>query len=64
MTVTDRDVLTLLERMSVEARTLFELLPPRLQQAYVEFWASRPDFHGAHRDTLPAFIAGVMASLR
>lgn len=52
----------MLARMTPETRALFDMLPSRLQSAYLDFWESRPDAHAAHRDTLPAFIAGLFAA--
>jgi len=61
MTLTDREVMTVLKHMQPETRALFDLLPHKLQETYLAFWETRPDQHGSHRDTLPAFIAGLLA---
>jgi len=61
MTLTDKEIMTTLGRMQPETRALFDLLPPKLQEVYFAFWETRPDQHGSHRDTLPAFIAGLLA---
>jgi hypothetical protein len=62
--LTDTQVLYSLGRMPPDMRALFDLLPSRIQEAYLSFWETRPDSHGAHRDTLPAFVAGAMTGLR
>jgi hypothetical protein len=61
MTLTDREVASVLAHMQPETRALFDLLTVKLQEAYLYFWETRPDQHASHRDTLPAFIAGVLA---
>ena len=54
----------MVRRMSSEDRALFDLMPSDVQSAYLEFWIRRPDSHAAHRDTLPAFIAGLFCGAR
>jgi hypothetical protein len=62
--ITDKEVMHALAKMPPDMRALFDLLPARIQEAYLAFWETRPDAHGAHRDTLPAFVAGVMTAVR
>lgn len=61
--VTDQEIMHTLARMPPEMRTMFDVLPDTYQAAYLTYWATRPDQHGAHRDTLPAFMAGLFAGL-
>jgi hypothetical protein len=62
--ITDVQVSRALERMPIEMMALFETMPEDFQRAYLAYWEGRPDPHGAHRDTLPAFVAGVFTGLR
>ena len=62
--ISDNEVLRAVERMPDEMRVMFEILPAEYQEAYLTFWTARPDAHGAHRDTLPAFMAGLFRGLR
>lgn len=48
------------KRMTPEDRTLFDVMTPAHQDAYMQFWAQRPDRHASHRDTMPAFLAGLL----
>lgn len=59
--ITDTEVMHILARMTEETRALFDMLPENLQVRYIEFWSKRPDTHAAHRDTLPAFIWGLLS---
>lgn len=52
-----------MERMNESEHMLFSTLPPAFQAAYFNYWQSRPNRHAAHRDTLPAFVAGVWAGV-
>lgn len=61
--LTENDVFDTLEHMPDDMKLLFYTMPSDYQVAYATFWASRPDKHAAHRDTLPAFISGLFAGL-
>lgn len=61
--LTTNDVSDMLEGMPIEWKSLFYTLPPDYQTTYAAFWSTRPDKHAGHRDTLPAFIAGLFAGL-
>lgn len=60
----ETDVMRMLDKMSEADRALISLLPHDLVHMYSEFWMNRPDAHASHRDTLPAFMAGLFAGLR
>jgi hypothetical protein len=47
-----------LRGMKPATRTYYESLPDRVQGAYLRFFLEREDRKGAHRDQLPAFVAG------
>jgi hypothetical protein len=44
--------------MSDEVRAVFDPLPDECQFRYLEMWEKSEDHHRAHRDALPAFLAG------
>ena len=60
----ETDVMRVLDRMTEADRTLASILPHDILHLYVEFWMNRPDAHASHRDTLPAFMAGLFAGIR
>jgi hypothetical protein len=61
--ITDQELLDTLHRMPPEMRMMFNVLPLAAQEAYLTWWGVRPDPHAAHRDTLPAFMAGLFTGL-
>jgi len=55
-----RDPMTSLERHP-DLLDLFLRQPSGVQDAYLRWWAERPEHRASHRDTLDAFLAGYYA---
>lgn len=50
--------MAVIDKMTEDIRATFDQLPDDCQLQYITMWLSRSDLHGAHRDILPAFLAG------
>jgi hypothetical protein len=50
--------------MPADVRIEFERAPRSVQEAYLAWWAERPNKAAAHRDTWPSFSGGWTALAR